>query len=104
MQSTTINVDADKLLPVKLALSRLPRRPSPATLWRWRVKGVNGVKLECVRSGGQWLTSAGAVSAFLKAQTAACSAPPPDSAGTPKRTLATTRRLIESGLVVVRAE
>lgn len=63
--------ERDPLLPLHVALAFLPRRPSPPTLWRWRVRGVNGVKLRCVRCGHQWMTRRSFVEEFLRAQTAA---------------------------------
>jgi hypothetical protein len=61
----------DQLRPLpEVIKSRLGRRISPATLWRWRLKGVNGVKLECLRVGGCWFTTDAAFTEFLRAQTA----------------------------------
>ena len=48
-----INLETDKLRPLSYVIrDRIGKRTSPATLWRWRLKGVNGVRLECVRVGG----------------------------------------------------
>ena len=75
---------SDQLRPVnEIIKARLGKRISPATLWRWRLKGVNGVKLECIRVGGYWFTTDAAFGEFLRAQTenalAACGAGVPDA-------------------------
>lgn len=60
----------DDLRPIgEVINARLGKRISPATLWRWRLKGVNGVRLQCLRLGGCWLTSNAAFGEFLRAQT-----------------------------------
>ncbi len=60
----------DHLRPVgEVIQARLGKRISPATLWRWRLKGVNGVRLQCLRLGGSWVTSEAAFGEFLRAQT-----------------------------------
>lgn len=65
-----INLQTDELRPIhKVIRNRIGKRISPATLWRWRLKGVNGVKLECVRVGGWYITNT-AFAEFLAAQTA----------------------------------
>ncbi len=94
----TSGLDVDRLLPLTTALAVLPRRPSPPTLWRWRVRGVNGVRLECVRCGGQWLTTARAVAAFMAAQTLN-SQPHPAAPETSTRSAELERRLQDAGLL-----
>lgn len=64
-----INPFTDKLLPREQAFPFLPNPPVPETFWRWRTRGVNGAKLECVRVGGQWWTTAAAVEEFVRSQT-----------------------------------
>lgn len=44
------------------------RAPSESTIWRWRVNGVNGVKLECFPAGKTWLTTPAAFSEFVRKQ------------------------------------
>jgi hypothetical protein len=71
MPAVTIDPAADQLRPVNDVIkARLGKRISPPTLWRWRLKGVNGVKLECLRVGGHWVTTDAAFAEFLRAQTA----------------------------------
>jgi hypothetical protein len=68
----SIDCEVDDLRPVnEIIKARLGKRVCSSTLWRWRLKGVNGVRLECVRVGGLWATTAEAFARFLDAQTAA---------------------------------
>ena len=46
------------------------RRKSLATLHRWRLRGVNGVKLETCLIGGMRFTSLEAISRFIALQNA----------------------------------
>ncbi len=64
-----INLQTDTLLTLSEALRRLPTKPSPATAWRWKTKGANGVRLPAIRCGGRWLTSVEAMAEFLRRQT-----------------------------------
>jgi hypothetical protein len=43
----------------------LSTNPSPATMWRWAVKGVDGVKLETFKIGGRRYTTAEALDRFV---------------------------------------
>ena len=91
-----IDLETDELLPVNaICKARIGRRVSPTTLWRWRLKGVNGAKLECVRVGAQWCTTQAAFSRFLRDQQAVQSQPEAPS----ERDEATTRRLQAAGLL-----
>ncbi len=58
----------ETLLSAAEAARHLPGRPSPATAWRWRTTGVNGVKLEFIRVGRRWFTSVEAIQRFIDAQ------------------------------------
>jgi hypothetical protein len=58
------------LIPLATAARRLPCRRSGrpthvSTLHRWRSKGLKGVRLESVRVGSIWHTSAEAVERFV---------------------------------------
>lgn len=64
-----INIQSETLLTLSDALRRLPTKPSPATAWRWKNKGVNGVKLPAIRCGGRWITSVEAMAEFVRRQT-----------------------------------
>lgn len=72
-----IDIAKEELLTLGQACRILPKKPSPATLWRWRNKGVRigdrTIKLECVRVGRKWYTTDAAFARFLMDQTAAVS-------------------------------
>lgn len=61
-----INVEREQLMSLGEVGRLLGWQPSPATLWRWRVKGVRNVRLDCIRIGGRWLTSREALLRFVK--------------------------------------
>jgi Protein of unknown function (DUF1580) len=62
--------------PITLAEAArlLPKRPNPATLWRWRTKGVRGVRLKTSMIGGRRYVTRAALQQFIEAVTAAASA------------------------------
>ena len=96
----TINLDTDDLIPVgQLAEQRLGKRPSPATLWRWKLKGVNGAKLAVVKSGGCWMTTRAAFAEFLRQQTANCSPSASANDAPAERSPATQKKLAAAGLL-----
>lgn len=102
--STLIDPEHDHLIPiVRLVEARLGRRPSPATVWRWRLRGVRAggvrIRLEAVRVAGVWHTTPAAWAAFIAAQTEAAAEPraiEKDEAGRPPETM---RRLQDAGLL-----
>ena len=95
-----INIETDALVPLgELAQQRLGKRPSPATLWRWRLRGVNGARLAVVKSGGCWMTTHKAFGDFLQQQTANCQPTPLDSDAPTERSAATTAKLSAAGLI-----
>lgn len=61
-----INLDIENLISLGEASRIIGWNPSPATFWRWRVKGVNDVRLDCVRVGGRWMTSREAIRRFVE--------------------------------------
>lgn len=61
-----IDLEIEELMTFGEAGRFLGWDPSPATYWRWRVKGVNNVRLDCVRVGGRWMTSREAILRFVK--------------------------------------
>lgn len=97
MPYESIDLENDQLLTMAQACRLLPRRPSPSTIWRWRVRGVGGVRLKCVRVGGMWATTARALAEFLRAQTDR--ALPLEGDAPPSRPDSTTRRLRDAGLL-----
>lgn len=44
---------------------RFGRRPNVATIWRWAVKGVRGVRLQTISLGRYRYTTAGALETFI---------------------------------------
>jgi hypothetical protein len=69
----TIDVQSETLVSFSEARSAFPgidRRLSLATLHRWRLNGVRGVKLETVLIGGLRYTSREAIARFIAAQNA----------------------------------
>ena len=54
----------------RTAVPGIDRRLSLATLHRWRLNGVRGVKLETVLIGGMRYTSREAIARFIAAQNA----------------------------------
>ncbi|MSR56896.1 MAG: DUF1580 domain-containing protein [Planctomycetaceae bacterium] len=97
-----IDPEHDDLRPVnQIIKARVGKPSSPATLWRWRLKGVNGVRLECLRLGGCWVTTDAAFAEFLRAQTqnalAACQSSADDRPA--ERSPETVRRLKAEGVL-----
>ena len=97
---SAINIETDELVPLgELARQRLGKRPSPATLWRWRLHGVNGAKLAVVKSGGCWMTTPAAFGEFLRLQTANSQPQTLDTDAPTERSAATKAKLKAAGLV-----
>jgi hypothetical protein len=70
-----IDTSTEALISLAEARSAFPggRRLGLATLHRWRLRGVRGVKLETVLVGGLRYTSREAIERFVAAQNATCS-------------------------------
>jgi len=95
---------SDKPISLAKAARLLPNRPNPSTLWRWRTKGVRGVKLETKLIGGRRFVYPAALNRFIEAVTAAASkadqpAPSEPAAGKRPRSSETSRRLKRAGLM-----
>lgn len=98
--ATTINPEVDDLRPVnEFVAARFGKRISPATLWRWRLRGTNGAKLICVRFGGCWCTTAAAFADFVRAQTENCSPATISDAVPAERSAVTAKKLAAAGLL-----
>ena len=96
-----INLETDDLIPVgQLLKQRLGTRKSPATVWRHRLKGINGARLECVLCGGCWMTTVGAFAEWVRQQTANCQSAPLGNDAPAERTAATTKKLAAAGLLL----
>ncbi len=88
-----IDFRKETIVSMSEAARRMPGRPNVSTLWRWRKKGINGVKLETIKCGSKRLTSLEAVQRFVTASTAAVDQPmPPEMAAMPGRGRSSKRR------------
>ncbi|ODA32128.1 helix-turn-helix domain-containing protein [Planctopirus hydrillae] len=95
-----IDLRAEQLILLGEACRRLSVVASPPTLWRWRTRGVNGVKLECVRAGRKWYTTYEALNRFLDAQSSLpVPSPAPKSQELSIRSDKTHDRLKAAGLL-----
>ncbi len=63
-----IDINSETLIPLSEAPAEIPGRPSLCTLWRWRLKGVKGRKLESLALGGKIFTSREAIKRFVQHQ------------------------------------
>lgn len=71
-----IDTETEILLTLTEAAKTLPGRPSVTTLWRWRTRGVRGVRLDTCAVGGRRYTSREAIQRFIAATTAAADGEP----------------------------
>lgn len=72
LNATAIDLDRDSLKPVSsICEQRTGKRAAPSKVWRWRIKGVRGVKLEAVLINECWHATNKAFSDFIRGQTAA---------------------------------
>ena len=76
-----IDLSTETVFPVTEAPKHIPGRPSQASVWRWVLHGVGGVKLESILIGGKRFTSAEAIQRFCDRRTAAA-----NGDATPSRT------------------
>lgn len=81
----------ETLISLTEAARRLPGRPNITTVWRWRNRGVRGVRLETILSGGRRFTSVEAIARFHRAVTAASDGELPCTASPRQRELAIQR-------------
>jgi hypothetical protein len=63
-----IDISTESLISMGEASARLPGRPSLCTIWRWRLRGVRGRRLESVVIGGTPYTSVEALERFARHQ------------------------------------
>ena len=66
-----IDLTTETVFPVTEAPEHIPGHPSPASVWRWVLNGVGGVKLESILIGGKRFTSAESIQRFCDRRTAA---------------------------------
>jgi hypothetical protein len=71
MQATECRTDIDPyaadFAPVRDLMGELPRRPSPALVCRWVLRGVHGEKLRTIRIGKARYSTRTEVCRFLNA-------------------------------------
>lgn len=97
-----IDVDREKLITMAEGARQVPGRPNLTTLWRWRNRGVCGVKLEVCCVGGRTYTSTEALSRFLERVTAAKNGQPMPECDSRQRETdkrAARKTLVKAGLI-----
>ena len=67
----TIDLTTETVFPVSEAPNHIPGHPSQASVWRWVLKGVGGIKLESILIGGKRFTSAESIQRFCDRRTSA---------------------------------
>ena len=72
----SIDLSSEDIFPVSEAPQHIPGHPSKASVWRWVLKGVGGVKLESILIGGKRFTSAESIQRFCDRRTAAADGDP----------------------------
>jgi hypothetical protein len=71
-----IDLSSEDVFPVNEAPKHIASRPSTASVFRWVLQGVGGIKLESILLGGRRLTSSEAIQRFADARTAAVNGEP----------------------------
>ncbi len=66
----TIDLRVEQPISFVQATEVYATHPSVATLWRWALKGVQGIRLETVKIGGRRFTSIEALDRFASRLTA----------------------------------
>jgi hypothetical protein len=61
-----IDISTEQVITMPQASETFPGNPSLCTLWRWRLKGIRGRKLETVIIGGRPYTSVEALARFAR--------------------------------------
>lgn len=78
-------VSGESWIPLSKASNFFPGRPHRSSMWRFATKGIRGVRLETIVSGGRRYTSREAVLRFVAATTAAANGEPMSVSLSPKR-------------------
>ena len=66
-----LNSTSSQLLSLREAAQLLPGRPHIATLHRWRLRGVKGIKLKTIKVGGRRFVSRESLEEFIAQTTEA---------------------------------
>ena len=74
-----IDVQSETLFPLSKGPPDHKPVPSPATLWRWALRGVRGRRLETVMVGGRRYSSREAFQRFIVGLNETLAAEPPAS-------------------------
>ena len=67
----SIDLSSEDIFPVSEAPEHIPGHPSKASVWRWVLTGVGGVRLESILIGGKRFVSAESIQRFCDRRTAA---------------------------------
>jgi hypothetical protein len=97
----SIDLTKETVFPVTEAPEHIPGGPSQASVWRWVLTGVGGVKLESILIGGKRFTSAESIQRFCDRRTAAADGdtPPNQTQRQREREItAAERESIEAGI------
>lgn len=89
-----MSVDFSCETPVSIteASAYVPGHPHVATLWRWILRGVRGVRLESFVRGGRRFTTCEAIERFIQATTAVSNSRIPRASTAAPASLSKARR------------
>ena len=76
-----VDIQHEEIFSLPQAARSLPGHPHVSTIYRWRLRGIRGVKLETFLIGGRRFTSREAIERFTERITAVANGEP-----SPKRT------------------
>jgi hypothetical protein len=96
--NVAIDISTERVVSMGQASAVLPGHPSLCTLWRWRLKGVRGRKLETVVIGGRPYTSVEALARFARQEGGAEAAPIRTPASREKAISRAERELADAGI------
>ncbi len=96
-----IDLATEQVVSLSEASKRLPRRrkgkrPHVATLYRWAVRGVRGVRLETLRVGGTLCTSLEALQRFCEQCTDPASCPQSPTSKSRQRAIKKAERELDA--------
>lgn len=76
-----IDILSEELIDLSKARKLFPgHTPSPASIWRWALYGINGLKLETIKIGARRFTTKQAIHRFIAGESTSSNCPP-----TPKK-------------------
>jgi hypothetical protein len=86
-----IDIHTDSLFPLSKGPPDVHPPPSPATLWRWALRGVRGHKLATIVIGGRRYSSRRAFDDFIRALNGPAVTPPPSRLRARQKAVAAAR-------------